>query len=1090
MDQHDFEKLEMPRRGSMQTISNFEVAASILDTASHLKKTQNTNDNKATARSIQDFIEMPPLAMKPTLQTEFGEDNQRTRQAAVSEARLQEMLQSEDRNEKKAGAVIRSLLERENNSDKLDGKQLLAILATKPELARSIVTWLPDADARHKFLEKLFKRIDVPESRKGILELLKIFSAPERKEQAVGQELVELLSGTPGQRKTAAEILDLLGSSNDFKQNAGRTIITKLNDSRAQRQILYLMASKEHGDAAKQLLAWLNGDAKQSAAARGLLTLRGRPEEESLMKRLELPNLDEDVPPNPMAERLLKMISDKNHQESAKTILTQLGNQSEIKLILDILSDNKYGEARKQLLSMLQSKDGGVEQQSAKRLLSMLNLPGARSSFEFERDDGDRAAVVNRETGEKLLKMLGDRDNMDAAKRIMQLEPVDKMRNLLALLETDKATGRKMLTMLADRSQSEVAQRMLSDLSRFELKKMIEILSNCDQRNAAGRLKDMLDSGATRRVLEMLTSLITSVRRTGEEILKALNDPRKDWTLDELLRAKLPARECAQLRDMLKEPADNRAARTLLQMASSSDSTTRVGVKAVLTMLVSEEEATQRTGKQILEMIDNSEKRDIATRLIAMVGDSTAIERMVAALNDPKEKAGAEQLIKMLGIFRGETDLFPRDQVREVMLMLSCSFPFYRDDDKAAAERILKMLASEKEKETARRIINTLNAGQYAEFFKLIEPGEKATNEQKAISARLKEMVEEGKLKPVKTIMSLLRFEGINKNAGHLRQTGQTLVKMLADRENQSLASDILQHLDVEKCTTLINLLTANDSGEAGKILTRMLQSKDSAQRHAVASFLVHVDTDHGIDNGKNWIDLFNHEDTRSVAEKALMLAQGRRQTELVSMLLTSPLGCKHIERLSEMSRDLEQRSKIDAILKCGSPGEVSQLFKLMDDPKMAGTCEALIGMLADDDRLRDLSASRLLNLLASRKENDRKVGAAFVVMLNDGDYDKQVKTETLLMRLPFNVEGLADVFSNPKFQHAAAAIAEILSAEEGSRNFNLEGTRIVQTLCELLGTSDSDEGQRILAMLNEPAQKYMAIRLLQSVRHKTKARI
>ncbi len=185
----------------------------------------------------------------------------------------------------------------------------------------------------------------------------------------------------------------------------------------------------------------------------------------------------------------------------------------------------------------------------------------------------------------------------------------------------------------------------------------------------------------------------------------------------------------------------------------------------------------------------------------------------------------------------------------------------------------------------------------------------------------------------------------------------------------------------------------------------------------------------------------------------------------------TSPTGRRHIERLSEMSKNPAEVPKAAALLRAESAAHITHLLKVIDDPALSR---------ASDNGIRALSAAKLLRMLDSSNDAERKLGATFVSMLNVDDYQKQERTARLLLRLPPNSGALLELFSNPALAHAADTITDLVASDEGLRS--LEGMQTISTLITLLSARDAEEGRRIVAMLNNPSQKHTAIKLLKQM--------
>ncbi len=111
------------------------------------------------------------------------------------------------------------------------------------------------------------------------------------------------------------------------------------------------------------------------------------------------------------------------------------------------------------------------------------------------------------------------------------------------------------------------------------------------------------------------------------------------------------------------------------------------------------------------------------------------------------------------------------------------------------------------------------------------------------------------------------------------------------------------------------------------------------------------------------------------------------------------------------------------------------------------------------DEGTASIAARRLLSLLASQSGAERKLATMFLLMLNQqNNYDQQNKVEILVLRLPKNAGALLNIFATPELNRASNAVADILDRSD------LDGSAI---------------RRRVVAMLNNPKLKEMAIRLL-----------
>ncbi|MBY0552353.1 MAG: hypothetical protein K2W95_34050 [Candidatus Obscuribacterales bacterium] len=953
-------------------------------------------------------------------------------------------------------ADILELLGSEFQQDKAAGELALKALNSKSDTIRQTASRLVQSQISPESQFQLFKAMDNTEFCRGVLSVIELLDSASRERQESGARLLELFNGNVVEQKTAKELVELLGHDDEAKRAAGATILRTLTDSRSAQQLMGWMKSNEHAESANQLLAWLNGSAPERAAAKALIAL-----ESGAASRRRGRGSDAEAKPSSLTQTMLKMIETPSTRQTAMAMLSELEGPTRLQKFVSICQTPGNETCAAKLTELLLSPHAS-QRESVHRLLTMFEPKVKIDSAPLESIDSYAGYAA---LGAGLIDLLNDSTQTSKALKILSL-PAAAGSSLFSMLETPeyKTTAGKILEMVGDPFQKNEASKLLSTLMPDELKVLMAIYENPQQRTAANKLRLELGTEATKRILRLAASASEEERAFGQQLLQDLNNRAEQDAAFELLQTRLPTKELAKLRELIRDKTTNAAAVELLKLEQSNNFASPNGVLALLSLLGSENQSEQKSAELLLRMLSTPNQRELAVTLVSFVSTTQSLLRLSKALQDPEERSSAEQLIQRLGREQATDDVSPRDPAKELALMLTSP----ELDRKTAAERLFKMMSNEKERDLAVKIMNTLPSNSYGEFLALVQPGENATQQQQAAADQVKAIMANSPAS-ARTLMSLLSSDA---------DSGKRLIQLLATPAQQALANAMLKRLNENQCSSLLKCMSAPENSPAVEIILRRLQSDSQAQLESVREFLNLLSAP-ARSNGSEapnlephtWLKLLNKSETREVAEKALSLAGSASAARLLGTLVATSEGQKLIERLSKLP--VSEGRIIVGFL---TAEKVEAFAKIAEDPALRVAADKLLGMAASDGEGR-FAAFILLNLLTDRREADRSFGKMLLAKLNTTDDAGEV--ERLLVNLPRDRGFLWTIYAKPELKHAAATITELVSSDLARERGDTEA---VVSLIALLKKPNSDEGPRMVQMLNNPRTTARAIQLLKKM--------
>jgi len=958
-------------------------------------------------------------------------------------------------------ADMLELLGSEFQKDKSAGELALKALNSKSDITRQTATRLLQSQISPESQSHLFKVMDNSEFCKGVLSVIKMLESASREQQESGDRLLELFNGNSTEQKTAKDLIELLGHADETKKAAGTIILRTLTDGTSQQRLISWMKSNEQTESATQLLAWLNGSVRERAAAKALISL-----ESDSGQRRRGRGSEVEAKPAPLTETMLKMIATPDQRQTALAILSELDGSAKIRKFFSICQTPGNETCAAKLTELLLSPRAS-QREAVHRLLTMfepkvniINLPPPESIDSY----AGHAAL-----GAGLLDLLNDSTQTSKALKILSLPAADGDA-LFSMMETPEynAAASKILEMIGEPFQKNEACKMLSTLRPDELKVLMAIYENPQQRTSANKIRLELGTEAMKRLLRLTASSIEEERALGQQLLQDLNTRAEQEAAFELLQTRLPTKELAKLRELTRDKTTMAAAVKLIKLEQSNNVKNPNGVLALLSMLGSENQSEKKSAELLLRMLSTPIQGDLAVSLISFVSTPQSLSRIAKALEDPRERTSAEQLIQRLGREQGTDELIPRDPAKEVALMLTSP----DIESKIAAERLFKMIGSEKERDLAFKIMDTLQSNSFGAFLALAHPGENASQQQKAAAEQVKAIMANSPAS-ARTLMSLMSSDA---------DSGKRLMQMLATPAQQAEANAMLKRLDEFQCSSLLKCMSAPENSPAVDIILRRLQSDNQAQLSSVREFLSLLNEPFRSSGSEPpnlephpWLKLLNNAETREMAEMALNLAGSASAARMLGTLVKTSEGLKLIARLSKFAEPPTQSSAGGIIVGLLSPETLEAFAKIVEDPALRIAADKLLGLAASDGEER--AAITLLNLLTDRREADRSFGTMLLSKLNTTDDTGDV--ERLLVNMPSAGGSLGQIYTKPELRHAASTITELLSSDLARERGD---NKAVVNLIALLRNSKSEEGPRLVKMLNNPRTTARAIQLLKKM--------
>jgi hypothetical protein len=987
--------------------------------------------------------------------------------------------------EERQGRALLGLLTSDYEVERNDGQRLFALLqSAEPsdsKFALRVLNSVGDMEHRRAILNAWQNA----ELKPGIERVLDCAESTNRKDRLRGSELLNALSHKNNQESQTGEgILRLLGG--DIRERALAGVMLDNFNSAQRREMLGMLQSENNKAGVERLVDYLTGTPQQRSAAEALLRVQGG-----------------------LKTNLLNRLGEPDQEETVFLMLHHLTGPSQIAEMAKLLDDPRYKDAAQKMIGML--KDGERDYRNVSDVRTVLYMMGALDDAERPVPNFGKPQEVDTTNGERLLRLLSS-ENADDRQLAVQLlrvnDPVARNSLVTMLHDTkvpqNKELAHRLLKMLGGAEDGPLAADMLRTFSGpdapAKMQKMIEILDNPNLKQAAAQLRLMSarDGG---QLLELLASGNPDQRQAGEKLLDLLNDPNKDLigAARKIMQSRLGWQEVDALHTLLTNPDSERSARALVDLVvglNQGDTDlqavlrTRDGVSSFLKRYyaadLKEKESTEPKEKEaarqdkkscqtLFDMLAKPESRGVAQAILSNLTDPEQVKRMVEALENPRTRAGAEQLIKLMQP-EGMSGKFAA-----VAEMLGSK----DEATRRGAERLLAMLGDSEQVKAGKALIETARDPQSLK--KLVEMIGKddLTEGGRQALAQILFLAGSSGNGDRKALSNLVALIGSDLPA--VRQVGERLAEMLSDHATKAQAKAVLSGLEQPAhCVRVMEMLQSPASAQAGKVLVDMLASGKEEQVSGVQSLFANSRLSIGssLDRPERleveeMIARLGDPRTSELAKKALSCARSPEQLRLLNDMLNNPAYHKQIETMHAMSQSPEKQIYVQSMLSgLKQPDQLKEMLNIAGDPQRQKEFETLLELLSNDEFSEEVSTARaVLAMLSSPQREVSEAGAKVLKALGCPEVAKPL-TKVLAAVGP-NAR-LADFLCKPENKLALESLGDSISDNLFERDLGP-----LRNLAQHLNSSkeaDRREGERILKMLSDPRHRLTGLRLLEQL--------
>jgi hypothetical protein len=970
-----------------------------------------------------------------------------------------------------------------NSRNQSDSRHLLAMLNSPNQSDRQAAKEILSATNDLEFRHQLLTLWNNPDTRTTAQQLLDWRQSSDRAQANTATEFLNLLSSPAPEDQSLASGLVQLMKGGEQNHTAVQSVLTKLDNDRHKQLLVAWLNSGTNKEGAQAVANMLQGNAHQRMAANHLLEIA-----DSSPENQELSN------------RLLAMLGNQNSRPDAVILLSRLSETTQIGKMLELLATPESNGAAKEVLKMLSSNDSR-DQAAAARLLELLT-PARRREVTFDGSAGPvqeqrqerNAERVGPTAGAELLRMLGNNDQREVAKSILAFVPEEKSAATIleALRNPQLAEAtREIVGMLNNIDNRQAALDILSAASSpAALPGLLEISKSSEFKRGAEQLRQIqTSSGSVSQLLRLLSSQDRSTRAAGTNLLsmlQTLHDQSGDQThnatlASNILSLPLTSEQTAALHETITNRHTASAGVQLLNLLRSQSDAGSSGASTVLSMLTSQDESERHAAASMIDLLGSSDPETAQQALSMLNGlsDRDQLRRVMTALSDQTERAGALQLLKLL-------DSPPDDGRQNAGNKILDLLTSEDEPDRQTGQRLLRMLGNPEQRQLAQNLVQTVPEPlSIAEFLRRMDmPRSSAADE--AISRELLQMMSSPARQSQLAARNLLLLSA---------QQDQDLIgKMLVNPAERGNASTMLQQLSSPReCSALLRALNDQNTGAGAQAVLAMLKSGDSNQIATARSIMSLLPPDNltdGADYATLPLAALGSPDIRQLASESFLLARTPQAASIVRGLLTAPGGRAYLEQLLHIARDPQQpQAATNIIERCDTTDQVRAIFDLLNTQSSRHQGELLISMLGDSDSTDSQAATGILRLLSSTDQQIGKTGKELLSMLADPQQRELAQRALLSIKTPELISQLLRIALDSRNQHAIEIITNLLKP---SNNDDLDALLIsfnnrnaVNALLASLAsqrTAERQEGERILQLLNQPEHAQTAIRLLQQL--------
>ncbi|MFN8659002.1 MAG: hypothetical protein U0105_21885 [Candidatus Obscuribacterales bacterium] len=668
-------------------------------------------------------------------------------------------------------------------------------------------------------------------------------------------------------------------------------------------------------------------------------------------------------------------------------------------------SDDETNQRAAERLKALVASDSEADKQDAARLTKMLT------------NEKDRALAISLLTNvqddavrHQFFAIVDDPKQAVAAKKLTELlvTPADKQidapQNVAALLtkltsddKDQQADGKQLLAMLNDPAKQADAAKLLQ-VFYFDAESMHTALSMI---NHPSKAKDVAE------IMSMLKSdkgddvsaAMALIRMNGESgkdatvaadrqaLMAMLRDPKTRGAAIAVLANLDSPQHVHQMLELLKDPAQKRAADRLLSMLHHEDGQLPDrAAQQLLDLLTNPFVPEKGDGARLLKLFNSekAEERESAEKLLRAVGDAEHRHELLKFIEDPQMRPGVDRLLDLASS--------PRRREREKWEDVYCKLDGTGSAEDKIGRQIVALLAGdEKQQAIAKTIVTRTQSDQ----------------EQ----SRLLDLLAEPKTKEAgQKLLEWLQGDDTQRSAAmrflNLNVTSVESGFNLGRRQEQPTIRE--PHAVVEQ---LLPMLT--DKDKAATAMTLLTEVSSPAQIKMVIDGLAKADTKAGCEQVLKMLGSKDHAEQRAAKELLAMieppiearsefraLAVGGRarkegEWDYQGIKLLTMLGDPKQTATAKQILSLDDRfarTKLQDMLQSYSMKETGErILKLMAEKGSTGTAEYMLSKLSETE------LKVALDLMDQAKSDAKAPGVgAFNYMMRDKN-DAAVQVAKLL---------------------------------------------------------------------------------------------